>query len=375
MSTESVAGRESAGAAATRQDLARVTLSVISLLVLLIAALWILRPFFGALVWATMLVVSTWPLMVAMEKRFGGRRAPAVAVMSVTMLLLLIVPLWAAIGTLINSAEQAAAAAQRITEAGLPQFPAWLAGLPLFGAQLKAAWAQAAATDPDTLAPTIAPYVGEATRWIIGKLGSVGGMVVQFLLVVILSAILYAKGEDAAIAVRRFFRRLAGTRGEDAVLLAGRAIRGVALGVGVTAIVQTVLGSLGLLLAGIPFVALLSAVMLLLCIAQAGPALVLFPAVGWMYWQGDAAWATVLLVWSIVVTVLDNVLRPVLIRKGADLPLLLIFAGVIGGLVGFGLIGIFVGPVVLAVGYTLLTAWIDDGLRPTEPAGQDAGRA
>lgn len=100
----------------------------------------------------------------------------------------------------------------------------------------------------------------------------------------------------------------------------------------------------------------------MLCIAQLGPALVLLPAVGWMYWTGDSGWATALLVWSLIVGSLDNFLRPILIRKGADLPLLLIFAGVIGGMLGFGLIGIFVGPVVLAVTYTLLNAWIEDEL-------------
>ena len=129
-----------------------------------------------------------------------------------------------------------------------------------------------------------------------------------------------------------------------------------------TAIVQTLLGGIGLAIAGVPFASLLSAVMLMLCIAQIGPSLVLFPAVAWMYWTGDNGWATFLLVWSIVVASLDNFLRPILIKKGADLPLLLIFAGVIGGLLGFGLIGIFVGPVVLAVTYTLLEAWIEDAL-------------
>jgi predicted PurR-regulated permease PerM len=117
-----------------------------------------------------------------------------------------------------------------------------------------------------------------------------------------------------------------------------------------------------LFVAGVPFAGFLSAVILMLCIAQLGPALVLFPAVGWMFWTGESAWGTALLVWSVVVTLLDNVLRPVLIKKGADLPLLLIFAGVIGGILGFGLIGIFVGPVVLAVTYTLLVDWIEDGL-------------
>jgi predicted PurR-regulated permease PerM len=208
----------------------------------------------------------------------------------------------------------------------------------------------------------VAPYVAQTGRWILGEAGSLGFMLVQFLLVVVLSAILYASGEAGASTVLRFGRRLAGERGESSVILAGQAIRGVALGVGVTAIVQTVLGGIGLAIAGVPFAALLSAVMLMLCIAQLGPGLILFPAVGWMFWMGDTGWGIFLLVWSLIVVTLDNVLRPVLIKKGADLPLLLIFAGVIGGMLSFGLIGLFIGPVVLAVTYTLLEAWVADGL-------------
>jgi predicted PurR-regulated permease PerM len=132
----------------------------------------------------------------------------------------------------------------------------------------------------------------------------------------------------------------------------------------VTAVVQSGLGGIGLAIAGVPFAGLLTAVMLLLCIAQVGPSPVLVPAVIWLYWNGEAAWGTFLLVWSVVVVTMDNVLRPILIQRGANLPLLLIFAGVIGGLLAFGLVGIFVGPVVLAVAYTLLKAWIND--RSTE---------
>ena len=109
----------------------------------------------------------------------------------------------------------------------------------------------------------------------------------------------------------------------------------------------------------------LTALMFMLCIAQLGPVLVLLPAVVWVYWSGDSAWGTFLLVWTLVVGTMDNFLRPLLIKKGADLPLLLIFAGVIGGLITFGVVGIFVGPVVLAVAYTLLDAWVED----------DSGRA
>ena len=145
------------------------------------------------------------------------------------------------------------------------------------------------------------------------------------------------------------------------MLLAGQAIRGVALGVVVTALVQAALGGLGLVIAGVPFAALLTAVVAFLCIAQIGPTPVLVPALIWLYWSGETGWGTFLVVWTVIVVTIDNVLRPLLIKRGADLPLLLIFAGVIGGLLAFGLVGVFVGPVVLAVAYTLLRAWIADG--------------
>ena len=351
-----------------RQDLTRTTLAIIFILLLIAASLWVLRPFLAATVWATMLVVATWPLLKSLEARFGNRRSPAVAVMTLGMLLLLVLPLWAAIDTIAEHTDQLTGAAKKLATSGLPQPPEWVGGLPLIGEKLAAGWKQLADDGPAGLVTKLTPHLTEAAGWVFGRAGSLGGMLVQFLLVVLISAVIYASGETAATGVLRFGRRLAGERGANAVILAGQAIRGVALGVGVTAIVQTLLGGIGLAIAGVPFASLLSAVMLMLCIAQIGPSLVLFPAVGWMYWSGDNGWATFLLVWSIVVAGLDNVLRPILIKKGADLPLLLIFAGVIGGLLGFGLVGIFVGPVVLAVTYTLLEAWIDDALGPDDSA-------
>ena len=352
-----------------QRDLTRTTLAIICLLLLIAGSLWVLRPFLGALVWATMIVVATWPLLEGLEQRFGGRRAPAVAVMSLGMLLLLFLPLLLAVDVIVSHAGEFASLARKLVDSGLPQPPEWVAGLPLVGNKLHSLWAQMADAGSQALLEKAEPYAAESGRWLLSKMGSVGFMLIQFLLIVILSAVLYAGGEAAAAEVRRFGQRLAGDRGENSVILAGQAIRGVALGVGVTALVQTVLGGIGLAIAGVPFAALLSAVMLMLCIAQIGPSLVLFPAVAWVFWTGDTGWGVFLLVWSLVVGTMDNFLRPILIRKGADLPLLLIFAGVIGGLLGFGLVGIFVGPVLLAVTYTLLQAWLEG--TPPENAGAD----
>ena len=344
-----------------QRDLTRTTLAVLCILLLITASFWVLRPFLAATVWAVMVVVATWPLLKSLEQRFGGRRGLAVAAMTLAMLLLLVLPLGLAIGTIAEHADSVVELVRRLAASGLPAPPEWLAGIPLVGTKLSDMWRQLAAAETHGLLAKAVPYAAESGKWLLAEAGGFGMMVVQFLLIVALSAVLYANGESAAAGARRFGFRLAGERGESSIVLAGQAIRGVALGVGVTAIVQTVLGGIGLAIAGVPFASLLSAIMLMLCIAQLGPALVLFPAVGWLFWMGDTGWGSFLLVWSLIVGTLDNFLRPMLIKKGADLPLLLIFAGVIGGMLGFGLIGIFVGPVVLAVTYTQLEAWMDDG--------------
>lgn len=355
--------------AETNRDLTRTTLAILCILLLIATSLWVLRPFLAAAVWATMIVVATWPLLKSLEQRLAGRRALAVAAMTLAMLLLLLVPLWLAIDTIAEYAPGITDLARNFAASGLPQPPAWVAGLPLLGGKLAAFWGQLADAGPQGLMAKATPYAAQSGKWVLAEVGGLGFMLLQFLLIVAFSAILYASGEAGASRVLRFGRRLAGERGENAIILAGQAIRGVALGVGVTAIVQTVLGGIGLAVAGVPFAALLSALMLILCIAQLGPGLILFPAVGWMFWTGDTGWASFLLVWSLVVVTLDNFLRPILIRKGADLPLLLIFAGVIGGMLGFGLIGIFIGPVVLAVSYTLFEAWIGDAAERAKNAG------
>jgi len=230
----------------------------------------------------------------------------------------------------------------------------------LFGDQIILLWHRLQASGITDLLGKAAPYAGSAAGWFVGALGGVGIILVQVVLTVAIAAVMYAGGERAAATVQLFGHRLAGERGRQSVLLAGQAIRGVALGVVVTALLQSVLGGIGLAIAGVPFATVLTAVMFMMCIAQLGPGLVLIPAVVWQYWTGGPGWGTFLLVWSIVVLSLDNIVRPMLIRKGAHLPMILLLAGVIGGLIAFGLVGIFLGPVVLAVAYTLLQAWMDE---------------
>jgi predicted PurR-regulated permease PerM len=342
------------------QDLTRTTLAVLFIGGLIAATLWVLWPFLPAIIWAMTLVVSTWPLMLRVQHYAGNRRSFAVLAMTAALLLIVIVPLWLAIATVVANVDQIAELSRAALSLRLPPPPEWLAGLPLIGPRAAQAWRQFAATDMGDLAPKLAPYAGYMTRWFAGAVGGLGLLFLQFLLVVAIAAIMFARGERAAAGVLRFSRRLAGERGETTALLAGHAIRGVALGVVVTAIAQSLLGGLSLAVVGFPFAPVLTAVMFILCLAQVGPGLVLLPAVVWMYWSGETVWGTVLVGFSVVTLTMDNFLRPVLMRRGADLPMLLMFAGVLGGLIAFGLLGIFIGPTVLAVAYTLLNAWIDE---------------
>jgi len=339
-------------------DLARVTLSVLFIGGLIAGSLWILSPFLAAFIWATMIVVATWPMMRRVEHALGGRRAPAVAVMTIGLLAVLIVPLALALEAIFTHTDDLAALLKQLPTAQLPTAPEWLDKLPLVGERVQAAWNQRASEGIADLLAQAQPYARAAAEWFAHQAGSFALVLVQFLLIVILAAVLYSGGESWAAWLRRFGRRLANEQGDRMVVLAGQAIRGVALGVVVTALVQSALGGIGLAIAGVPFAGVLTAVMFALCIAQLGPILVLLAATAWAFYALGAGWGTFLLVWSLVVGLMDNFLRPILIRRGADLPLLLIFTGVVGGLVTFGIVGIFVGPVVLAIAYTLVDNWV-----------------
>jgi predicted PurR-regulated permease PerM len=344
--------------AADRFDLVRAMLAILFVAGLIAASFWILWPFLPAIIWATTLVVATWPLMLRVQRRLWNSRGLAVAVMTIALLLVFVVPFSLAVTAITQNFDRIVGWAKALASFQLPPPPAWLIDLPLFGESAGQLWQRIADSGIDVWAAKAAPYAGGAASWLFGVLGGFGIVVVQFLLTVIVAALMYARGEYAAVAVRRFGHRLAGERGEASVLLAGQAIRSVALGVVVTALVQSVLGGIGVAIAGVPFAGIFTAAMFMLCIAQLGPGPVLIPAVIWLYWKGAAGWGTFLLVWSIVVLSLDNIVRPLLIRKGAHVPLLVLLAGVIGGLIAFGLVGIFLGPVVLAVAYTLLQAWM-----------------
>ena len=341
------------------QDLPRITLGVLALLAMIATSAWVMLPFLLSVVWAAAIVIATWPILIGLQARLGGRRGLAVAVMTVAMIALIATPIWLGASAVLGNAGRIGESLHALGTEGFPSPPAWLERVPLVGGRLVAKW-QAYTGNPEAVVARLQPHAREVAGWVASKAGGVGTTIVQLLLMVVVSSLLYASGETAARGTLRFLRRLAGDRGENSGILAAKAVRAVALGVIVTAVAQTILAAAGLFLAGVPQAGLLSALVFVLCIAQVGPILVVVPATIWLYSSGAAGRGTLLLVISVVALTLDNVLRPILIKKGADLPLVLILSGVIGGVIAFGVIGLFIGPVLLAVTWTLLQAWVGD---------------
>jgi predicted PurR-regulated permease PerM len=341
-------------------DLTHTTLSVLILVFLVMLTVAVVSPFLTSMMWATIVSVAAWPFLLRLQALAGGRRGLAVTIMTVTMLLVVFVPVTLALATIARSAHGITAEIKSLETITLPGPPAGLEHIPFGGPRIVAEWRRVAALSPEERSAMVSPHLQKGLQWFAAKAGSVGSTLLQFLLTTIITAIVLGRGEIVRDGILRFAGRLAGQQGQDATIRAAQAIRGVVLGVVVTALIQTGIGGAGLAVSGIPAAPLLAAVMFFCCLAQLGPVPVLAPAVMWLYWSGQTGRGTLLLVVAVIAVAIDNVVRPLLIRRGASLPLLLIFAGVIGGLIAFGIIGLFIGPVVLTVAYTLLAKWVAD---------------
>jgi len=344
-------------------DVTRLVLLVLFIAMLLVGSLWTLLPFLGGLIWAATVVIATWPLLLKLRAR-TGRPWLAVLIMTSLTLLAVILPFAFAVSTLLDVAHRGPELLGDYFTRGLGPPPDWLNRIPAVGNQLVAKWQEIAAGGRDALIEASRPYLGAAAQWAVSVTGGIGMVALNILLTVALVAILYAQGEIAARGALAFGYRLGGERGMDVIRLAAQAVRSVALGVVVTALVQSVLAGLALWICGIPGAGILAALVFMLGIAQLGPLPVMIGAIGWLFWTDQTNWGILLIVLSIPIGALDNVLRPILIRRGVQLPMLLIIAGVIGGLMGFGVMGLFVGPVLLAATYTLAKSWVSEGLPP-----------
>jgi predicted PurR-regulated permease PerM len=321
-------------------------------------SVWIVAPFLPAILWAGTIAIATWPVLLRLQAMLGGRRWAATTILTLLLAVGFFIPLLMVVGTIVQHAGDAADLARELSANGLPPAPAWLETIPLVGHRAAAEWAALAALDVAAVQERLEPALKVVTRWLLGSAGGLLRLVFQVILTTVITALMYANGEKLSAGLRAFFNRLGGKGAEALVLLAGSSARAVALGVVVTAVLQALLTGVALALAGVPAAALLGGLALVLCLAQIGPLFILVAAVAWLYWSHQTTAATVLAIVSIGLVSMDNILKPILITRGANLPLLLVFVGVVGGMFSLGLIGIFIGPVVLAVCWTLLQSWV-----------------
>ena len=278
------------------RDLTRTILASLFIVALLVCTVWIVLPFLPAFLWASTIVITTWPLLLRIQAWSGRGRGLATTVMTLGLLLIVLIPLSVSIGVVISNVNTVVASLESVTNATVPPPPEWVGRIPVQGPAIRAKWQALSEQGPAALSGKLAPYVAGFLAWFAGKIGSMGAMLLQVLLTVIISAVLYATGETAARGVRRFAVRLAGEQGERAVMLAGGTIRSVAKGIVVTAIIQSAIAGVGFWISSVPAAGLFTAVAFLFCLAQIGPILVMAPVVVWKFYSGDSGSGFVLLV-------------------------------------------------------------------------------
>jgi len=339
-----------------KMDLSQSILSMIFIISMGIISFLVIHPFILGFSWASMIVIATWPLMLKIQKFLGGNRTLAVLIMIIIILLLFIIPVF----FLVNSLIATSIPLIHWFSSNTLEFPelAWLQDIPLIGKKIFISYQNLLDSDGGELIREVRPYMGRTTEFFIMQAKNCGLFIIHLMLMLLFSALLYWNGEKISKSIYHFACRLSTQNGNAIVLLATQAVRAVALGVAVTALIQALLSGIGLLISGVPYWAFLMIIIFFSCLIQLGPLPILIPSIIWLYWNNNTTWGTILLIWSCLVFILDHILRPIFIRIGADLPILLILSGVIGGLLAFGMIGLFIGPVVLVIFYRLIISWM-----------------
>lgn len=329
----------------------------VGLVALLIGwCLWIAEPFVLPLLWAAIIAVALDPIHARLTRWLGRRPGLAGAALAVAGIALMVGPLAGLGMALAGSVRDLATAALR-GELSIPPPPDGLATIPLIGEDLARYW-DLASTNLQELIVQLEPQIREAGAWLLGFAGGLGLGFLAGLFAVIVAGVLLAWRDRIIPTVHRLAVRIAGERGEPLLLLGEETVQAVARGIVGTAFVQAVLATLGFVVAGVPAASLWGFVVFLLGLVQIGALPVMIPVAVWAFTTMTALPLVAFLVWSVVVTLIDNILRPLWIGAGARVPLLVLLIGVIGGVLAHGLLGLFVGPVVVALGYTLLAAWL-----------------
>lgn len=329
--------------------------------VLFAAAIYVAHPFFGILTWAVIITISVRPLIEYVRQRSRlSTRFLAISLV-VGSLLTIALPLIILALSALQSVPKASTFIIQISQLSLPDAPVWLSKIPFVGAEAVTLW-HTAQTDLPSLIAQIHPYINDVALWILGGSASIGLGIAQMLAAIILSGIFLCYAETLTYKLNLIFKRLAGNEvANHLVALMASTVRSVTVAIIGTAIIQGLLCLIGFWIAGVEGALLLGLICCLLAIAQIPPILILLPVSGYLFFMNQQWQSIFLAVYGIIIiSNVDNILKPLLMRGSNETPLPLIFIGVIGGMLAWGLIGLFIGPIVLALCYALTVYWLGE---------------
>jgi predicted PurR-regulated permease PerM len=321
----------------------------------------VFAPFLVLMEWALILSVTLYPVHQRLARHMGGRQGWAATLIALLGILVIVAPTAVLVNSMGDSVQRIVHAVQQ-NSIEVPPPRAGIADLPIVGPRIHAAW-QAAYTDLPAFVQSLQPKIGDLAKAAIAIVAAIGGDILKFVAAYIIAGIVMAFGTGGATASRAIFTRLFGAeRGLELASLSVATIRAVAQGVIGIAFVQAIAVGLALLVAGVPLAGLLAGVVLVLGIAQIPALIVTLPAIGYIWWSGDygtgaASAYTVLLV---LVGMVDNVLKPLVLGRGVDVPMPVILVGALGGMATAGILGLFVGATLLALGYKIFMGWVHD---------------
>lgn len=331
--------------------------SITLITLLIMGCFLILRPFFSAILWAIILSFSTWPLYLRLEKLVAGRKALASALMVLIIATVLILPLIVLGASFADNISALLEMARQLLKHGLPEPPLWLKQLPLLGSAIYLKW-QAMAGSSAKLTAILSQYLLPLRSWALQTAAHLGEGVLYLSLSVFIAFFFYRDGKLLSEKSVALATRMGGHEAVNLLHIAGDTIKSVVYGILGTALAQGFLAGIGFWVTGVPSPLLLGVLTCFLSLVPIGPPLIWIPAALWLFQQDQTGWAVFLAVWGVgVVSAIDNVLKPYFISKGSNLPFVLIFLGVFGGVLAFGLVGIFLGPTLIAIAYTLFQKW------------------
>lgn len=322
-----------------------------------IGCVLVLYPFFSALLWAGILVYTTWPVFDWLRLHLRLRRIWAAGLMVVLTAIVLVLPIGVAAPGSADDVTHLRHVVMDALRAGLPDAPPWAFDIPLLGPTVGSLWNRWAA-DISVMLEALRPYFGILVEGGLSLLLGIANGVLMFLLALFVAFFFYVYGEPIAARLRLLLNRIAGVQADRLITVTGATVRGVVYGILGTAVVQGILTTFGLWISGVPRPVLLGSVAGLLSVLPIGAPVVWIPAAIWLMSSGHLAWGVFLMLYGGgAITGADSLIRPWFISRGAQLPFLLTVLGVLGGALAFGLLGIFLGPVLLGIGFTLMNEW------------------